>query len=126
MFNGYSWQSRVLEVRLDRLPGDFDNFSNSASGYHTPSIISSHASVIPNLRPSYVYSTALPPSINTLSSSFLSQIPQRGALDESYADHSMVFDYDRQTAAGGVSRNLFVGNVGLLMVVIHSDFLKDV
>ncbi|KAH9976234.1 hypothetical protein BGW80DRAFT_1436217 [Lactifluus volemus] len=39
MFNGYSWQSRVLEVRLDRLPGDFDNFSNSASGYHTPSII---------------------------------------------------------------------------------------
>ncbi|KAI0251202.1 hypothetical protein BJV78DRAFT_1275493 [Lactifluus subvellereus] len=43
MFNGYSWQSRVLEVRLDRLPGDFDNFSNSASGYHTPALISSHA-----------------------------------------------------------------------------------
>ncbi|ETW77880.1 hypothetical protein HETIRDRAFT_242526, partial [Heterobasidion irregulare TC 32-1] len=25
MFNGYSWQTRVLEVRLDRLPPDLDN-----------------------------------------------------------------------------------------------------
>ena len=25
MFNGYSWQTRILEVRLDRLPPDFDN-----------------------------------------------------------------------------------------------------
>ncbi|KAI0294450.1 hypothetical protein BC826DRAFT_1091667 [Russula brevipes] len=31
MFNGYSWQSRVLEVRLDRLPSDFDNFSRGIS-----------------------------------------------------------------------------------------------
>jgi hypothetical protein len=125
MFNGYSWQSRVLEVRLDRLPGDFDHFSNPASGYHTPALISGHASVITNLRSSYVFPTALPPPINPLSSSsFLPQI--RSALDESYADHPTVFGHDRQTTAGGMSRNLFVGNVGLLMVVIHSDFLKDV
>ena len=25
MFNGYSWQTRILEVRPDRLPPDFDN-----------------------------------------------------------------------------------------------------
>jgi RNA recognition motif. (a.k.a. RRM, RBD, or RNP domain) len=127
MFNGYSWQSRVLEVRLDRLPGDFDNFSNPPSGYHTPALFNSHPSVIPNLRSSYVFPSALPPSVNPLSSSsFLPQIPLRGTLDESYPDHPTVFGHDRQTIAGGISRNLFVGNVGLLMVVIHSDFLKDV
>lgn len=115
MFNGYSWQSRVLEVRLDRLPGDFDNFSNPASGYHTPAVISTHAPVIPNLRPSYVFPTALPPSANPLSpSSFLLQIPLRGALDESYVDHSTAFGHDRPTTASGISRNLFVGNVGHL------------
>ncbi|KAH9174886.1 RNA-binding domain-containing protein [Lactarius sanguifluus] len=57
MFNGYSWQSRVLEPHAD----------------------------------------------NT--------IPPLG--------------HDRPMTAGGISRNLFVGNVGLPMVVIYSDFLKD-
>jgi hypothetical protein len=50
----------------------------------------------------------------------------RGALDESYSDHSTVFGHDRSNTVAGISRNLFVGNVGLLMVVIHSDFLKNV
>ncbi|KAI0002141.1 hypothetical protein BJV74DRAFT_724743, partial [Russula compacta] len=62
MFNGYSWQSRILEVRLDRLPSDFDTFSSPASGYHTPALIS-------------------------------------------------IFGYDRPTTVGGISRNLFVGNL---------------
>jgi hypothetical protein len=125
MFNGYSWQSRVLEVRLDRLPSDFDNFSSPASDFHTP-LISSHASLIPGLRPPYAFPTVLPPPINALSSaSFVPQVPLRGPQDES-SDYSTVYGYDRPTAVGGISRNLFVGNVGLLMVVIHSDFLKDV
>ena len=127
MFNGYSWQSRVLEVRLDRLPSDFDTFSNPASGYHTPSLISSHAPVIAGLRPPYGIPTSMPPSISPLSStSFVPQIPLRSALDESNPEHSMVFGHDRPTTAGGISRNLFVGNVGLLMVVIQSSFLKDI
>ena len=127
MFNGYSWQSRVLEVRLDRLPSDFDNFSSPASGYHTPALISSHAPVIPTLRPTYAFPSTLPPSINPLlSTSFVPQISLRGALDESYPDHTTVYGYDRPTTVGGISRNLFVGNVGLLMVVIHSNFLKNV
>jgi hypothetical protein len=127
MFNGYSWQSRVLEVRLDRLPSDFDNFSNPASGYHTPSLISSHAPGIAGLRPPYGFTTSLPPSISPLSStSFVPQIPMRSALDESNPDHSISFGHDRPTTAGGISRNLFVGNVGLLMVVIQSSFLKDI
>jgi hypothetical protein len=127
MFNGYSWQSRVLEVRLDRLPSDFDNFSGPASGYHTPSLISSHAPVIAGLRPPYASPNTLPPSISPLSStSFAPQIPLRSALDESNPDHSMMFGHDRPATAGSISRNLFVGNVGLLMNVIQSDFLKDI
>jgi len=31
IFNGYSWQTRILEVRPDRLPPDFD--ANIAPGY---------------------------------------------------------------------------------------------
>ncbi len=119
MFNGYSWQSRVLEVRLDRLPSDFDNFSNPTLGYHIPSLISSHAPAIAGLRPPHSFSTTLPPSISPLSStSFVPQIPLRSALDESNPDHFMIFGHDRPATAGSISRNLFVGNVGLLMVVI--------
>jgi hypothetical protein len=113
MFNGYSWQSRVLEVRLDRLPSDFDNFSSPASDFHTP-LISSHAPLIPGLRPPYAFPTVLPPPINPLSSaSFVPQVSLRGPQDES-SDYSTVYGYDRPTAVGGISRNLFVGNVGLL------------
>ena len=127
MFNGYSWQSRVLEVRLDRLPSDFDNFSNPTSGYHIPSLINSHAPVIAGLRPPYSFPTTLQPSISPLSStSFAPHIPLRSALDEPNPDHSMIFGHDRPATAGGISRNLFVGNVGLLMVVIQFNFLKDI
>jgi len=126
MFNGYSWQSRILEVRLDRLPSDSDKFTSPVSGYHTPTLISTHAPVISGLRPPYAFPSALPPSINPLSTPFVPQIPLRGTLDESYPDYSTIFGHDRPTSAGGISRNLFVGNVGLLMVVIHSDFLKNI
>ncbi|KAI9510294.1 hypothetical protein F5148DRAFT_604925 [Russula earlei] len=112
MFNGYSWQSRVLEVRLDRLPSDSDKFSSPASGYHTPVLISTHAPVISGLRPPYTFQTTLPPSITTLSSApFVPQIPVRGVLDESYSDHSTIFGHDRPTSASGISRNLYVGNL---------------
>ncbi|KAH9956289.1 hypothetical protein BC827DRAFT_1261848 [Russula dissimulans] len=42
MFNGYSWQSRILEVRLDRLPSDSDKFSSPLSGYHNYSTVFGH------------------------------------------------------------------------------------
>ena len=126
MFNGYSWQSRVLEVRLDRLPGDFDNLPNPTSGYHSPALINGHAQIIPSLRPPFAFSAPLSPSFNTLSS-FVTQIPLRNALDEPHADNTITsLGHDRPMTAGGISRNLFVGNVGLPMVVIYSDFLKDV
>jgi hypothetical protein len=31
MFNGYSWQTRILEVRLDRIPHEFDSPPNTAA-----------------------------------------------------------------------------------------------
>ncbi|KAK0203718.1 RNA-binding domain-containing protein [Desarmillaria ectypa] len=38
-FNGYSWQTRILEVRPDRLPPDFDNSAaTSAFSYPLPDI----------------------------------------------------------------------------------------
>ncbi|KAI0038931.1 RNA-binding domain-containing protein, partial [Auriscalpium vulgare] len=36
MFNGYSWQSRILEVRLDRLPADLDNPPGPPGGFLAP------------------------------------------------------------------------------------------
>jgi len=127
MFNGYSWQSRVLEVRLDRLPSDFDSLSNPPSGYPTPALINSHPQIIPGFRPPFAFPTPLSPSFNSLSSSFVTQIPLRSALDEPHADNTITpLGHDRPLTAGGISRNLFVGNVGLPMVVIYSDFLKDV
>ena len=46
MFNGYSWQTRILEVRPDRLPPDYDNplgatspalgFGNGVLNVHDP------------------------------------------------------------------------------------------
>ncbi|KAK0220078.1 hypothetical protein IW262DRAFT_999600 [Armillaria fumosa] len=38
-FNGYSWQTRILEVRPDRLPLDFDNSTaTSANSYSLPDV----------------------------------------------------------------------------------------
>ncbi|KAI0266482.1 hypothetical protein BC834DRAFT_807743, partial [Gloeopeniophorella convolvens] len=50
MFNGYSWQSRILEVRLDRLPHDLDSFAAPATGYHTPIPLGGHTPTIPGFR----------------------------------------------------------------------------
>lgn len=111
MFNGYSWQSRVLEVRLDRLPCDFDNLSNPTSGYHTPVLINGHAQIIPGLRPPFTFAAPLSPSFNPLSS-FVTHIPLRNTLDEPHADNTIPpLGHDRPMTAGGISRNLFVGNL---------------
>jgi RNA recognition motif-containing protein len=44
MFNGYSWQTRILEVRPDRLPPDIENPNNASNNSNNtlsvPSIIS--------------------------------------------------------------------------------------
>ena len=86
MFNGYSWQTRILEVRPDRLPPDFD--ANIAPGY-----------------PSVAGTGPVPSSIPPSSSS----TPFPDDLDySSLLDHY----YNLPSTSGPPSRNLFVGNVG--------------
>lgn len=36
MFNGHSWQTRILEVRPDRLPQDLDHMQDISIGLHSP------------------------------------------------------------------------------------------
>jgi hypothetical protein len=99
MFHGYSWQTRILEVRPDRLPPDFDNPLPAPAPKAAP--------------PALAFS---PPPSNTLSSSFAS-----GAhiTSPSGAAHNLPDDFDYNSIYGpealNVSssscRNLFVGNV---------------
>ena len=45
-FNGYSWQSRILEVRLDRQLQEFDSPTPSISSYLSPLFSASKSSSV--------------------------------------------------------------------------------
>lgn len=81
MFNGYSWQTRILEVRPDRLPPDFD--ANIAPGYPVAGS-GPVASNIPTTTP------------------FPDDLDYSSLLDHYY---------NLPSASNPPSRNLFVGNV---------------
>ncbi|KAF9078737.1 hypothetical protein BDP27DRAFT_1164117, partial [Rhodocollybia butyracea] len=85
MFNGYSWQTRILEVRPDRLPPDFDSLNpNSASFTTAPS-------------PTHFAS----PQVSSSLVSGLNDI-----------DYTSLFGLDRpSSSSGNAGRNLFVGNL---------------
>jgi RNA recognition motif-containing protein len=92
MFNGYSWQTRILEVRPDRLPPDFDN----------PSPAGGYTFGVSNL-PSLVGASPFGQNNPLLSST---------TMGEDFDYNSFhVYDGLGPSAAGG--RNLFVGNVSL-------------
>ncbi|KAJ3994381.1 hypothetical protein F5050DRAFT_1809633 [Lentinula boryana] len=84
MFNGYSWQTRILEVRPDRLPPDFDSLN-------------------PNPNP---FSTVSSPGI------FASpQVPSSSLASFSEIDYNSLFGLERpSSSSGNAGRNLFVGN----------------
>ncbi|KXN89361.1 hypothetical protein AN958_05860 [Leucoagaricus sp. SymC.cos] len=99
MFHGYSWQTRILEVRPDRLPPDFDNPPPSSA---------------PNsLAPPTAFST---PSSISLSSPLTSAIhltsPSRSArnLSEDF-DCNSLFGSEAANTSSSICRNLFVGNL---------------
>ncbi|KAJ4490184.1 hypothetical protein J3R30DRAFT_3399592 [Lentinula aciculospora] len=85
MLNGYSWQTRTLEVRPDRLPPDFD-------------------SVNPNPSP---FSAVSSPGV------FASpQVPGSLLGNFSEIDYNSLFGLDRpSSSSGNACRNLFVGNL---------------
>ncbi|KAI0042723.1 RNA-binding domain-containing protein [Auriscalpium vulgare] len=95
MFNGYSWQSRILEVRLDRLPADLDNPPGPPGGFLAP---------VPRPLP---YSNPMSPAPT---SAFAAPAPH-ASFDDPYAEYGALYGHDRPSTAGAVSRNLFVGNL---------------
>jgi RNA recognition motif-containing protein len=93
MFNGYSWQTRILEVRPDRLPPDLDN----------PTSVNGFASGISNV-PSLLGASPFAPAGQNNSS------PLAATLGED-VDYSSFYLYDGLGASGAGGRNLFVGNL---------------
>ncbi|KAK7462982.1 hypothetical protein VKT23_007563 [Stygiomarasmius scandens] len=87
MFNGYSWQTRILEVRPDRLPPDLDNSTNMSTAP----------------------STSIPAVSGLLP--FASSLNPLGGLGAEI-DYSSLLGLDRPSSSAGTGgRNLFVGNL---------------
>jgi hypothetical protein len=100
MFNGYSWQTRILEVRPDRLPPDFDN--PSPAGF---------TSGVPNLQNSLGATPFAPAGQNN------SSVPAAiltNAAGEDF-DYTVFHLYDGLGPSGAGGRNLFVGNVSFYL-----------
>lgn len=97
MFNGYSWQTRVLEVRPDRLPPDFD--INIPPGYTSGS--ASASGLVANSIAAASSSTLLPDDL----------------------DYSALLDHyhNLPVTSGPPCRNLFVGNVSRLGSLTQSS-----
>jgi RNA recognition motif-containing protein len=91
MFNGYSWQTRVLEVRPDRLPPDFDSGMSQSMGSANGSVVGQTAAALSRTASSHVS-------------------PQSG-LVVSDEDPNSLFGLDRSSSSAGSGRNLFVGNL---------------
>jgi len=95
IFNGYSWQTRTLEVRPDRLPPDLDNSLGSMAG------------------PAVGLPTVANPLTSVLQSSVHGPSPPlnlQKRADE--LDYGSIFGaHDMSVVSGGIGRGLFVGNV---------------
>ncbi|KAF8888533.1 hypothetical protein BD779DRAFT_1439874 [Infundibulicybe gibba] len=96
MFNGYSWQTRILEVRPDRLPPDFDN----PLGGTNPTSVSGLLGSVPGPVTS-TFSAAAHSATSSLSVSNTS--------DE--IDYATLLGLDLPGSSSTGCRNLFVGNL---------------
>ncbi|KAF9446236.1 RNA-binding domain-containing protein [Macrolepiota fuliginosa MF-IS2] len=96
MFHGYSWQTRILEVRPDRLPPDFDNPLAAPA-------------LIPALPPqSFPTSSSVTlPSPLTSATHITSPSRSVRALSDDL-DYNSIFASDSSNAASSVCRNLFL------------------
>lgn len=97
MFNGYSWQTRILEVRPDRLPPEFDNSLGAPQG--TP-----FSGGVGN-GPSPLGASSFGPSGQN------TQMPSAPVSSQSMTDeidYNSLYAHEGSTVGG---RNLFVGNV---------------
>jgi hypothetical protein len=94
MFNGFSWQTRILEVRLDRMPPDFENGSQAITG------TGGYLTATAGSPTSIGYGAVQMPGI--------SHLPVPGQLSQEYNSH---FVLERPKSTSNSGRNLFVGNV---------------
>lgn len=94
MFHGYSWQTRILEVRPDRLPPDFDNPLSMPTP--NPPLFPVNSSTFASPLASIVRATSPSRSVRTLSDDF---------------DYNSLFGSDGSAASSSACRNLFVGNL---------------
>lgn len=100
MFNGYSWQTRILEVRPDRLPPDFDNSLGASPG-------TGFVGGVSNV-PSPLGASAFGPTGQNNSVIAASAIPP-GMTDE--IDYNTLYAQEGSGSSIPSGRNLFVGNV---------------
>lgn len=115
MFNGFSWQTRTLEVRADRLPPDLD-LSNP-------------------LNQVYPQSTYVPPSqfgSPALSGSFTGTLDPRleismrspvpgGLTNMNAMSQSLQTSSAQGNSTHPLGRNLFVGNVSLKVFISYTS-----
>jgi len=100
MFNGYSWQTRVLEVRPDRIPSEFvNNNLNTHNGMASGGFFRS-GSTPPNMG-------IIPYSGNPIMATSLSA----QASTHREFDYSPLFGLEQPKSTSTGGRNLFVGNV---------------
>jgi RNA recognition motif-containing protein len=109
MFNGYSWQTRILEVRLDRLPNDFDNQLRNPGNPGAVTGLAANDSTSNLNSNSSSSNMVLPPFGAPGPSTALSTVTPN--MDD-YDQHSLTCDGSVSSNNGG--RNLFVGNVSLM------------
>ena len=112
MFNGYTWQTRTLEVRPDRLGEE----SLAAGGVGTPVVGGLGGLTAP---PS---GSGTPVNVSSLPSPmgrYPSGLSVFSALEEAEAVSSRP-----DSSSGQASRNLFVGNVSALVLFACSCFTR--
>lgn len=100
MFNGYSWQTRVLEVRPDRLPSDLDNPLGTSPGPVFPSTVGNISNPLSLL--SYGPASQSNPLLPTFA--------MAPATTDDFDYHSL-YGHEGIGMSGIGGRNLFVGNV---------------
>lgn len=104
MFHGYSWQTRILEVRPDRVPPDLDNPLSA------PTPIT-----LPMPTPFSASSSASP--LN--SAAHLTSPSRTARIISDDLDLTTLFGFEVANVPSSACRNLFVGNVSVALIQIY-------
>lgn len=139
MYNGYTWQSRVLEVRPDRLPPDLD-LSLPFQAQAQSIVLASTSSTAPHTLPQPSYTTFIPeqPFLGVNESGSNSLVDRPKTADSSTSPpppaliHPSSSSYYSGLSGSGVAafgstqgKNLFVGNVRLTFFFLYrSTYVK--